>query len=143
MRHLFTDTYPPAILLVFLAYVLLSKIPRKGAFLARALVALVIAVFLAHVNRIFGLWPAHLLFPSGHTTFCLGVAFSLALLRPWTLLITLPLIVLLGFSMVTLHYHSTFDILGAVPLALVVYGTIHWLWPLAASPPLDRARVSL
>jgi len=137
MRVLFTIYYPFAIALVFLACIYSMNIPAKGSFLARALLALVVATFLAHVNRIFYLWPAHLLFPSGHTTFCLGLAPSIAMLRPWTLFITLPLLVVLAFSMVTLRYHTTFDILGAIPLVLVIYGLVHWLWRL----PSDSGRV--
>jgi hypothetical protein len=143
MRALFTTYYPLAIALVFLGCLFTIRMPAKGSFFARSMLALIIAVFLAHVNRIFYLWPAHLLFPSGHTTFCFGLALSLGMLRPWTLVITLPLVVVLAVSMVTLRYHTTFDILGAIPLVLGVYGVIHWLWPVSMeSPRLDRARVS-
>jgi len=128
MERLFTYNYPFAIALVFLGSLYAMDVPRKGAFFARAMLALVIAVILAHVNRIFHLWPAHLLFPSGHTTFCFGLALSLGMLRPWTLVITLPLVAVLGVSMVSLHYHTTFDILGAIPLVLIVYGIVHGLW---------------
>jgi len=131
MAALFTDYYPYAIALVFLGSLYTVEMPEKGAFFARAMLALVIAVFLAHVNRIFFLWPSHPLFPSGHTTFCFGLAWSLALLRPWTLAITLPLLVALGVSLVTLHYHTTFDVLGAIPLVLIVYGIVHKYWRVA------------
>ena len=143
LAQLFTTYYPFAIALVFLGCLYTLDIPKKGSFVSRAMVALIIATFLAHVNRIFDLWPAHLLFPSGHTTFCFGVAVSLGMLRPWTLAFTLPLLVVLGVSMVKLHYHTTFDILGAIPLVLVVYGIIHAYWRVSPdSPPLDRATVS-
>jgi hypothetical protein len=66
MRFLFTSYYPYAIAVAFLTFLFWMKVPRKGVFLSRALIALLIATFLAHVNRIFDLWPAHLLFPSGH-----------------------------------------------------------------------------
>jgi len=140
MRELFamyTIFYPFAIALVFIACLYSMNVPAKGTFFARALLALVVATFLAHVNRIFYLWPGHLMFPSGHTTFCFGVALSLAMLRPWTLFITLPLLVVLAVSMVMLHYHTTFDVLGAIPLVLVIYGLVHWLWRL----PSDSGRV--
>jgi membrane-associated phospholipid phosphatase len=144
IRLLFTAYYPPVLLLVFLGCLYSMEMPAKGTFLARDMLALVVATFLAHVNRIFGLWPAHLLFPSGHTTFCLGLSVSLAMLRPWTLALTLPLLLFLTLSLVTLHFHSVFDILGAFPLVLVIYGTIHWLWPLpTGAPPLDSSEVSL
>jgi membrane-associated phospholipid phosphatase len=139
----FTNLYPLAMVLGFLGTLFVMKIPDKGAFLARAVVALVVAVFLAHVNRIFHLYPRHLLFPSGHTTLCFGLALSFGMLRPWTLLVTLPLLVVLGISMVCLKYHTTIDILGAIPLVLVIYGIVHCTWRLPSdSPLLDRARVS-
>jgi len=135
MALFFTNNLPFAMALVFLASLYSLDVPGKGSFFLRAMVALAVAVFLAHVNRIFSLWPAHLLFPSGHTTFCLGVALSLGMLRPWTLAITLPLVVLLGMCMVTLRYHTVWDILGAIPLVLGVYGLVHWLW---REPPVLR-----
>jgi len=128
MALLFANNYPYAIALVFLACLYAMDVPQKGSFALRALVALAIATFLAHVNRIFHLWPSHLLFPSGHTTFCFGLSLSLAMLRPWTLAITLPLLAVLGVSMVSLHFHTTLDILGAIPLVLIVYGVIHKYW---------------
>jgi hypothetical protein len=112
MRFLFTSYYPYAIAVAFLTFLFWMKVPRKGVFLSRALIALLIATFLAHVNRIFDL------------------SLSLAMLRPWTLLITLPLLVVLVVSMVTLRFHTTFDILGAIPLVLIVYGIIHKYWRL-------------
>jgi len=64
-------------------------------------------------------------------------------LRPWTLAVTLPLVVLLGVSMVALHLHTVWDILGAIPLVLVVYGIVQKSWSVSsASPPLDRTPVS-
>jgi membrane-associated phospholipid phosphatase len=143
MAFLFTIYYPLVIAVVFLACLCALDVPGKRSFFWRALVALVIAVCLAHVNRVFDLWPADRFFPSGHTTFCLGVAVSLGMLRPWTLAITLPLTVLLGVSLVALHLHTVSDILGAIPLVLVVYGIVHRCWSVApAPPPLDRATVS-
>ena len=60
-----------------------------------------------------------------------------------TLLITLPTIAVLGVSMVTLHFHTTLDILGAIPLVLAIYGIVHFAWRLPSeSPLLDRAQVS-
>ncbi len=131
MAALLIYYYPLVMALVFLAGLFSTNVPAKGAFFLRAMVALMIAVFLAHVNRLFDLWPSHLLFPSGHMTFCLGVALSLGMLRPWTLAITLPLVVVLGVCMVILNLHSTLDILGAFPLALIVYGLVHWFWPVS------------
>ena len=143
MAVLLTYYYPHVMALVFLACFFSTHVPAKGRFFLRALVALVLAIVLAHANRWFDLWPAHRLFASGHMTFCLGVSLSLGTLRPWTLAITLPLLVPFGVALVALHFHSVWDVLGAVLLVLGVYGIIHRFWSLSpASPPLDRATVS-
>jgi hypothetical protein len=138
-----TYYYPHVMALVFLAGLLSADVPAKGRFFLRALVALVIASVLAHTNRWFDLWPAHRFFASGHMTFCLGVALSLGMLRPWTLAITLPLLVPFGVALVALHFHNVWDVLGAFPLVLGVYLAVDRFWSLSpASPPLDRATVS-
>jgi hypothetical protein len=102
-----------------------------------------IATFLAHVNRIFHLYPAHLYFPSGHMTFCLGVSISLAMLRPWTVALTSPFLIAFGVALVVYHSHATGEVLGAIPLVLIVYGIVHAVWRIpTATPSLDRAAVS-
>ncbi len=129
---------------IFLIFVSATKTLNRGKILLRACVALVIAVFLAHFNRIFHVDPAHLNFPSGHMTFCLGVSISLALLQPWTLSVTLPFLLIFGIDLVHYRCHTTADVIGAIGLVVVVYGIVHVLWPITrASPPLDRAMVSL
>jgi hypothetical protein len=144
LTYLIVCYYPNFIAVVFLLIFLRTKMPAKGMFLLRALTALVIATFLAHVNRIFGLWPAHLLFPSGHTTFCAGLSWSLAMLRPWSAVWSVPLVAAMAVSLVALHDHETIDVLGAIPLVLVVYGLIHTWWklPRASARPLDSPVVS-
>jgi hypothetical protein len=143
MAVLLTYYYPHVMALVFLAFFFSTPVPAKARFFARALVALVIAIALAHVNRSFDLWPAHRYFASGHMTFSLGVSLSLGMLRPWTLAVTLPLLVPFGVALVALHFHNIWDVLGAVPLVLGVYGIVHSIWSLSpASPPLDRAAIS-
>jgi len=138
MAVLLTYYYPHVMALVFLAFFFSTRVPGKGRFFLRAMVALVIAIVLAHVNRSFDLWPAYRYFPSGHMTFCLGVSLSLGMLRPWTLAITLPLLVPFGVALVALHFHNVWDVLGAVPLVLGVYGIVHSVWSLSpVAPPLD------
>ena len=130
------DWYPIMIALIFLGALLTLRIPNKGAFAARALFALVVATSLAHVNRIFHLVPEHLFFPSGHTTFCLGVALSLGMLRPWTLYFTLPAAFCMACSLFWLRYHELIDVIGAVPLVIAVYGAVHFWWRLPSDGPL-------
>jgi len=139
VADLLTGSYPYVIAVVFLIVFFITKIPSKKLFFLRALTALVIAIGFAHLNRSFHLYPPHLLFPSGHMTFCLGISISLAMLRPWTLAITLPLLIPFGLGLVDMHFHTPFDVLGAIPLVAVVYGSIHWFWrmppPIAAPVP--------
>lgn len=137
MMSFFTANYPYIIAIVFCVMLGASKGPAKIQFFLRALVAVGIAVALAHVNRWFRLDPEHLLFPSGHMTFCLGVSISLGMLAPWTLAISLPLLIPMGFGLVEQHYHTTGDVLGAFPLVAIVYGTIHWFWRVPSAPSLD------
>ena len=134
---------PHVMAVIFLVFLLATKLPAKGRFFLRALVALAIVTFLAHVNRIFDLYPAYLYFPSGHMTFCLGVSISLAMLRPWTLAITLPFLIFFGVELVAYNCHTPLDVLGAVPLVLGVYGIVHAVWSMPpATRPLDSATVS-
>jgi hypothetical protein len=137
MATLLIYYYPHFMAVVFLTFLFVIEVPAKGRFFLRSLVALVIATFLAHVNRIFHLDPAHLYFPSGHMTFCLGISISLALLRPWTIAITIPSLILLGVALVVYHFHTFGDVLGAVPLVFFVYVIVHVLWPL--TPSMGRA----
>ena len=133
--------YPQTIATVFLIFLAKVKYPAKGLFFLRAMLALLVAVLLAHVNRIFQLWPADLGFFSGHTTFCLGLALSLGMLARWTLFITLPLVVCLAMGLVRYHFHTVQAVVWAVPITLVIYGLVHWLWKVP-SRPLDSAPVS-
>ena len=113
------------------------RIPEKRRFVFRTIVAIGIAVLLAHANRLLGLVPAYLDFPSGHMTLCLCLAASLLLLRPWTLVITLPLLAAMGVALVHYHFHSTVDVLGAVPLVLMIYALAFHNWTAAGFRPLD------
>jgi len=126
----FLSDYPYIIAVVFLVVLFWVQKPHKLTFFLRALTALIIAILLAHLNRWTHLYPAHLYFPSGHITFCFGVSLSLGMLRRWTLVITLPLLVVMGRGLIMVQAHSLADVLGAIPLVLVVYGIVHWLWRL-------------
>ena len=130
--------YPHFLTGCFLVLLLLTKIPARGLFFLRTALVLTVATVLAHVNRWFYLWPADPFFFSGHMTFAFGMAVSMGLLRPWTLTISLPLLVPFGAFLVILGFHTVLDVLAAIPMVLGVYGIIYWLWPLrASSPPLD------
>ncbi len=135
-----TYFFPHAMAVVFLVFLYLIHEPTKVQIFCRALLAVLTATVLAHVDRWFNLWPAHPYFASGHMTFTFGLAVSAGLLRPWTLAISLPLLVPFGVALYFLGFHTPFDILGAIPLVFAVYGTIHGLWRIApVPPPLDMA----
>jgi membrane-associated phospholipid phosphatase len=140
-----TYYYPHALALAYLAFLFLfgTSIPDKGAAFLRAAIALAIASFLAHVNLLLDFWPTHRHFPSGHMTFSLGLSYSLGLIRPWTLAMTIPLVVLLGVLLVVLGFHSTFDVLGAIPLVLAVYAVVYGYGRRKSGiPPLDSRTTS-
>ena len=134
-----TYFYPHVMALLFLGFLLASDLPAKGRFFLRALVPLLIALLLAHMNRIFDLWPAHRYFASGHMTFSLGVALSLGMLRPWTLWVTLPPLIPFGAALVLLRFHDLEDIVGAIVIVLGVYGSLERAWGLSPGAIVAKA----
>ncbi len=143
MAVFLTYYYPFMMAAVFLAALFTVEVPAKGRFFLRALTAFAIAIALAHVNRWFDLWPAHRYFASGHMTSSLGLALSLGMLRPWTLAVTLPLLVPFGMALVVLGFHTVGDVLGAIAIIALVYGAVHWWWRVpVASPSLDSGPIS-
>jgi membrane-associated phospholipid phosphatase len=138
-----TYYYPHLTALTFLAGICTTKIRDKKRFLVRVIGALLVALFLAHVNRLFHIWPRHLYFASGHMTFSLSMALALGLLRPWTLWVTLPLLVPFGFDLVILRFHKPEDVIGAVLLVVAIFGLANRYWGLERlAAPLDSAKVS-
>jgi membrane-associated phospholipid phosphatase len=129
--------FPAVMVVVFFVCVAAWPFPQKRRFLVRAILAAAVAVLISHLNRIFDLYPPHPYFPSGHMTLSLSMAVSLGLLRPWTLAVTLPVLVFFGIELVTHHFHTTVDVLGAVPVVLLVYALVFRAsgWP--GSRPLD------
>jgi hypothetical protein len=119
----FCNSINPLIALI-LALVLLKmhlgKNPGTLPFFFRSVAALLATYLLAHLNRRYHLWPAHLLFPSGHMAFFVSASVSLFLLDRRWLLLSLPLGILFGWMMVALHFHPWFDLWGAIILAVPV-----------------------
>jgi hypothetical protein len=140
-----TFYFPMVMAAVFLGFLFAIEMPAKGRFFARALVALLIALLLAHLNRIFDFWPEYRYFASGHMTFSLGLAISLGIMRPWTLWITLPVMVPFGVALVAFHFHSVEDVLGAIVIVSCVYGSLERVWGLSptaiAAKPVMQAAV--
>jgi len=132
---------PHAMAVVFILFLALINEPFKVHQFLRASLALSLATVLAHLDRWFDLWPGHPYFASGHMTFVTGVAASLGVLRLWTIFITLPLLVPYGIFLVDLGFHCALDVVGAIPIVLLVYILVYQYWairpPIAA--PLDMA----
>ena len=88
--------------------------PRCWEFWGRSLLGLGLAVALAEGGKHFQVWPGHPSFPSGHETFGLCAATSLALRNVRWLILVLPLTVLLAWALVDAHFHQPIDVAGAL-----------------------------
>jgi hypothetical protein len=135
--------FPFLMVVVFFICVAMWPFPEKRLFILRAVRAATIAVLLCHLNRSSGWYPPSFYCPSGHMALSLSVAVSLGLLRPWTLAITLPILIFFGIGLVAHRFHTTLDVLAAVPLVLLVYALVFRAisWP--GSRPLDSRPRSL
>src|SRR5579862_4373436 len=95
--------------------------------------ALLIVFLLAHINRWAKLWPAHLLFPSGHFCFALGLATAICFCD-WRWLPALAILLgAYGWLIVALGFHSWFDLAGSLALT----PPVTWLI-LRAAPQQER-----
>ena len=83
-------------------------------FWGRTALALGLAVVLAESGKHFQVWPGHPSFPSGHETFGLCAAASLALRNVRWLILSLPLVLLLAWALVDAHFHQPIDVAGAL-----------------------------
>lgn len=82
-------------------------------FWARSAAAIAIAVLLAEEGKRL----THSGFPSGHETFALAAAVSLACRDPRWLWPGVPLCGALGWALISAHYHAPVDVAGALLLA--------------------------
>ena len=121
MTSLLVYYYPHLMVAIFIACMAAWRFPHKQSFILRAVGAGVVAVLISHLNRFFDWWHSDPYLPSGHMTASLSVAVALGLVRPWTLAVTLPLLVFFGFALGACGYHTVTDVLGAVPLVALVY----------------------
>ncbi|MBV9848391.1 MAG: hypothetical protein JO250_01770 [Armatimonadetes bacterium] len=97
--------------------------PRPGAFWARGVAGIGLAVAAAEAGKHWVVWPGHPTFPSGHETFALAAGTLLIRRDSRWLLPVLPLSLLLAWALVEAHYHQPVDVAGALltgpPLALL------------------------
>ncbi len=131
---LITYYMPHVMAAIVLVALVFTPVPSKPRFFVREVLALAVACFIAHINREFELWPAYRYFASGHMSFCLGASLSLGLLRPFTLLITLPLLIPYGSALVLLGFHRAIDVMGAIPIVLLVYALVRRWWRIPFTP---------
>ncbi len=115
--------------MVFWTY---TRLPARFLFLLREVLTITIATVLAHLNRWFLFYPAAPYLVSGHMTFALGASISIGMLRPWTLAITLPALVPFGVEIIIQKMHTVTDVVGAIPLVLIIYGLIYRFWKMPA-----------
>lgn len=71
--------------------------------------------------------PKNLSFPSGHTSFLLGVSAYIFLFFPFLGVIYFVLSLLVGFSRVLAGVHWWQDIVGSVPVGLVAACVVYYL----------------
>lgn len=110
--------------------------PRRAvAILTVSGCAIIISYVLAHVNRWFGLWPAHPYFPSGHETFASCCWTVLTLLDRRSAIPAIVALALLAYSLVIAGWHGRLDVVGGFVLGLVVSAAVA-----AFVPSMHRAR---
>ena len=86
----------------------------RGEFWLRSALGIGLAVILAESGKHFVVLPGNPGFPSGHETFGLAAATSLALRDPTWLPNCLLLTGLLAWALITAHYHQPVDVAGAL-----------------------------
>lgn len=90
--------------------------------------AAVLASLLTLAGKTLEVWPDHPLFPSGHTAYAVTIAvFLVGWDRRW-LRWVIPLLGLLGLSLVLSFFHIPADIAGGTVVGLIVgVGLFRWL----------------
>lgn len=135
--HRFANSVNPLLVVLLLGAVVWrayhDKSFRTGEFIARTLIALLLAFALGRINAALHIWPGlrgdpgSYEFPSGHTCFAASVATSLACLNRRWLWFVVPVLFLYGVLIVLppLRFHSWLDVIGAwiltPPLAWLVH----------------------
>ena len=120
MLNFLTNAINPLMICLLLAAPFIT--PRRTSaaeFWIRSLLGIGLAVALAESGKKYEVWHGHPSFPSGHETFCLAALTCLTARDPRWLGAGLPLAALLAWALVTAHYHTPLDILGALPTGLL------------------------
>lgn len=104
------------------------------AFGWRVLFSLVVAWAIVRAFRYFIFSHFDMRFPSGHLTFALCAAISLALWKRRSWRITVPLLLFYAWLMTALRFHNWLDLAGAIPVALASQ------WAVARSMKMMKTR---
>ncbi len=123
------DSVNPVLLIVFLAFSYAAfggRIRASLPFAIRFWVALLITWVLAQLDRWILVFRGQEGFPSGHMAFYLTVATAFALLRWQSAWITVPVAVMYGWLIVYLDYHSWWDLLTALIIAVPTTLVLFW-----------------
>ena len=117
LAHLLAECINPLFVLLLLVAPFLGPRPplaRLLTFWGLTALGVALAVVLAEAGKHFVVWPGHPGFPSGHETFALACATSLLCWRLAYVVVALPLVLLIGWALVTAGYHQTPDVFGAL-----------------------------
>jgi membrane-associated phospholipid phosphatase len=117
LAHFLADTLPALLVILLLIAPFLGPRPTRVRvlwFWGASAAGLAVAVLLAEAGKERVVWPGHVGFPSGHETFTLSCATSLVCWRPFWAWVVVPLAVIMGWALVTAHYHETADVWGAM-----------------------------
>lgn len=90
------------------------------AFYGETLLTLFIAELLAQLGKLFEVWPERPGFPSGHTTWATVLMLCLALRDRRWLIVGVPTVVLMCWSLIYSDAHYPRDVLGGLILSVVV-----------------------
>jgi membrane-associated phospholipid phosphatase len=90
-------------------------------FYLQAVLAIGIPVALAELGKKYQVWPGHLNFPSGHTTFAAAAATCLVMRRGerWAWM-AVPLVLLMALGLLYGHWHTPLEVLAALVLGPAV-----------------------
>lgn len=117
LAHFLANAINPilGILLLIAPLVVKRRIPRQIAkFWAASAIGVAVSVLLAEEGKRMVVLAGHPGFPSGHETFALACAVNLLCWRTAYIYIALPLVLIIGWALVTAHFHQTIDIFGAL-----------------------------
>lgn len=116
LAHLLANAINPLFALLLLTAPLIGRrAPRRRilTFWAASIIGIAISVLLAEEGKRMVILPGHPRFPSGHETFALACAANLLCWRAAYIYVALPLVLIIGWALVTAHFHQTIDIFGA------------------------------